>query len=78
MQCYVSLLYFSRTLMIACISPSDSEFLETKSTLRYAYCVKNIKNKVVANQDKASAQFSALKQKNAMLLLELTEYRMVQ
>lgn len=36
----------SRTLMIACISPSDADFMETLSTLNYANRAKNIKNKV--------------------------------
>uniref|UniRef100_A0A914DG64 Kinesin motor domain-containing protein n=1 Tax=Acrobeloides nanus TaxID=290746 RepID=A0A914DG64_9BILA len=42
----------SRTLMIACASPSDVDFVETLNTLNYANRAKNIKNKVVANQDK--------------------------
>lgn len=42
----------SRTLMIACISPSDRDFIETLGTLRYANRAKNIRNKVVANQGK--------------------------
>uniref|UniRef100_A0A915EFD2 Kinesin motor domain-containing protein n=1 Tax=Ditylenchus dipsaci TaxID=166011 RepID=A0A915EFD2_9BILA len=44
----------SRTLMIACASPSDVDFVETLNTLNYANRAKNIKNKVVANQDKSS------------------------
>ena len=36
----------SRTLMIACISPSDRDFMETLNTLMYANRAKNIKNKV--------------------------------
>ena len=37
---------YSRTLMIACISPSDRDFMETLNTLMYANRAKNIKNKV--------------------------------
>jgi len=36
----------SRTLMIACVSPSDREFMETLNTLKYANRARNIKNKV--------------------------------
>ena len=42
--CFFSL--FSRTLMIACVSPSDRDFMETLNTLMYANRAKNIKNKV--------------------------------
>ena len=36
----------SRTLMIACVSPSDRDFMETLNTLKYANRARNIKNKV--------------------------------
>ncbi len=36
----------SRTLMIACISPTDRDFMETLNTLKYANRARNIKNKV--------------------------------
>ena len=32
--------------MIACVSPSDQDFMETLNTLMYANRAKNIKNKV--------------------------------
>ena len=36
--------------MIACVSPSDRDFMETLNTLKYANRARNIKNKVsVAN-----------------------------
>jgi len=41
----------SRTLMIACVSPADRDFVETLNTLRYANRTRNIKNTVVVNQD---------------------------
>ena len=41
---------FSRTLMIACISPSDRDFMETLNTLKYANRARNIKNKVEKSQ----------------------------
>lgn len=40
------LISFSRTLMIACVSPSDRDFMETLNTLKYANRARNIKNKV--------------------------------
>ncbi|CAH1155504.1 unnamed protein product, partial [Phaedon cochleariae] len=41
----------TRTLMIACISPSDRDYMETLSTLRYANRAKNIHNKPKVNED---------------------------
>ncbi|KAG0227743.1 hypothetical protein BGX31_006864 [Mortierella sp. GBA43] len=41
----------STTLMVACISPSDSDINETVSTLVYANRARNIRNRVVINQD---------------------------
>ncbi|KAL2093339.1 hypothetical protein ACEWY4_010651 [Coilia grayii] len=65
----------SQTVMIACISPSDRDFMETLNTLKYANRARNIKNKVVVNQDKASQQISALRTEIARLQIELMEYR---
>uniref|UniRef100_A0A8C2CE21 Kinesin family member 21A n=1 Tax=Cyprinus carpio TaxID=7962 RepID=A0A8C2CE21_CYPCA len=65
----------SRTVMIACTSPSDQDFMETLNTLKYANRARNIKNKVVVNQDKASQQISALRMEIARLQVELMEYR---
>ncbi|KAM8862141.1 kinesin-like protein KIF21A isoform 3-T3 [Synchiropus picturatus] len=65
----------SQTMMIACISPSDRDFMETLNTLKYANRARNIKNKVVVNQDKASQQISALRTEIARLQMELMEYK---
>uniref|UniRef100_A0AAY4DKC2 Kinesin motor domain-containing protein n=1 Tax=Denticeps clupeoides TaxID=299321 RepID=A0AAY4DKC2_9TELE len=65
----------SQTMMIACISPSDRDFMETLNTLKYANRARNIKNKVMVNQDKASQQISALRTEIARLQIELMEYR---
>ncbi|XP_037551754.1 LOW QUALITY PROTEIN: kinesin-like protein KIF21A [Nematolebias whitei] len=65
----------SQTMMIACISPSDRDFMETLNTLKYANRARNIKNKVVVNQDRASQQISALRTEIARLQMELMEYR---
>uniref|UniRef100_A0A2K5HR84 Kinesin motor domain-containing protein n=1 Tax=Colobus angolensis palliatus TaxID=336983 RepID=A0A2K5HR84_COLAP len=65
----------SQTIMIACVSPSDRDFMETLNTLKYANRARNIKNKVVVNQDKTSQQISALRAEIARLQMELMEYK---
>jgi hypothetical protein len=45
----------TKTVMIACISPSDNNYDETLSTLRYANRAKNIKNKPKINEDPKDA-----------------------
>ena len=67
----------SRTLMIACISPSDSDFMETLNTLKYANRARNIKNKITVNQDKASKAIAILRQEIQQLKIELMEYKQV-
>ncbi|CAG5927715.1 unnamed protein product [Menidia menidia] len=66
---------YGQTVMIACISPSDRDFMETLNTLKYANRARNIKNRVVVNQDRASQQISALRGELARLQVELLEYR---
>eukprot|EP00501_MAST-03F_sp_TOSAG23-6_P000427 GSMAST32.ASY1.ANO1.439.1 assembled CDS len=51
----------SRTLMIACISPADSNFDETINCLRYANRARNIQNKTVQNCDAESAEVMRLR-----------------
>uniref|UniRef100_A0A8C6YIF4 Kinesin family member 21A n=1 Tax=Naja naja TaxID=35670 RepID=A0A8C6YIF4_NAJNA len=65
----------SQTVMIACVSPSDRDFMETLNTLKYANRARNIKNKVMINQDRASQQISALRSEITRLQLELMEYK---
>ncbi|OQR76940.1 kinesin protein KIF21B [Tropilaelaps mercedesae] len=65
----------SRTLMIACVSPADRDFMETLNTLKYANRAKNIKNRVCINQDKSSQTIMALRKEIEALQLELMEYR---
>ncbi|XP_010186989.1 PREDICTED: kinesin-like protein KIF21A, partial [Mesitornis unicolor] len=64
-----------QTLMIACVSPSDRDFMETLNTLKYANRARNIKNKVMVNQDRASQQINALRSEIARLQMELMEYK---
>jgi len=61
--------------MIACASPSDIDFVETLNTLNYANRAKNIKNKVVANQDKSSKLIIELRQRINTLEAELRQSR---
>jgi len=63
--------------MIACISPSDRDFMETLNTLKYANRARNIKNKVVVNQDRASQQISTMRTEITRLQMELMEYKTV-
>ncbi|TMW46642.1 hypothetical protein DOY81_008278, partial [Sarcophaga bullata] len=65
----------SQTVMIACISPSDRDFMETLNTLKYANRAKNIKNKVQINQDQNSRTISQLRKEVASLQLELLEIK---
>ena len=61
--------------MIACVSPSDRDFMETLNTLKYANRARNIRNKVTANQDKTSRTIMILRQEIANLQFELMEYK---
>nr|XP_035930335.1 kinesin-like protein KIF21A isoform X16 [Halichoerus grypus] len=65
----------SQTIMIACVSPSDRDFMETLNTLKYANRARNIKNKLMVNQDRASQQINALRSEITRLQMELMEYK---
>ncbi|KAG8200752.1 hypothetical protein JTE90_022353 [Oedothorax gibbosus] len=65
----------SQTLMIACVSPSDRDFMETLNTLKYANRAKNIRNKISINQDKSSQTITLLRKEIQQLQLELMEYQ---
>ncbi|XP_049549454.1 kinesin-like protein KIF21A isoform X4 [Anopheles darlingi] len=65
----------SQTIMIACVSPSDRDFMETLNTLKYANRARNIKNKVQVNQDQSSRIISQLRREIASLQLEMLEYK---
>lgn len=56
--------------MIACVSPADSNFEETLSTLRYADRTRKIKNKPIVNQDPVTAEVIALRAQIQQLLAE--------
>ncbi|KAF8357330.1 klp-19 [Pristionchus pacificus] len=65
----------SYTVMIACVSPADSNGEETLSTLRYADRVKSIKNKPTVQLDPTQALIQKLRDENASLRLEVAAYR---
>ena len=52
----------SQTLMIACVSPADSNMDETLNTLRYADRVRQIKNKPIVNIDPQALELTNLRQ----------------
>ncbi|KAI8970484.1 P-loop containing nucleoside triphosphate hydrolase protein [Mycotypha africana] len=59
----------SQTLMLACISPAESNANETLSTLKYANRAKNIKNTVTINHEQSL--LDTLKEENSRLKEEL-------
>ena len=61
----------SHTLMIACVSPADSNLEETLSTLRYADRARKIKNKPIVNKDPRSEELSRLRGQVQQLQLQL-------
>ncbi|KAI9494694.1 hypothetical protein BDB00DRAFT_301828 [Zychaea mexicana] len=67
----------SQTLMMACVSPADTNFVETLSTLKYANRARNIKNRVSVNQEFAgsSVEVSQLRSQIAKLKMELNTLR---
>ncbi|KAI9189310.1 hypothetical protein H9P43_000741 [Blastocladiella emersonii ATCC 22665] len=64
----------SQTMMLACVSPADSNFQETLNTLKYANRARNIKNKVTINQQTAanSVEVQQLRTQIGRLKLELS------
>ncbi|XP_034033551.1 kinesin family member 4 [Thalassophryne amazonica] len=65
----------SHTLMIACVSPADSNMEETINTLRYADRARKIKNKPIINIDPTVAEMKRLKQQVQELQVMLLHAR---
>ncbi|KAJ8337923.1 hypothetical protein SKAU_G00368890 [Synaphobranchus kaupii] len=65
----------SHTLMIACVSPADSNMEETINTLRYADRARKIKNKPIINVDPRAAELQKLKQQVQELQVMLLHAR---
>jgi hypothetical protein len=66
----------SKTVMVACVSPADSNTDESINTLRYAERTRSIKNSVLRNVVATSlspAEAAALRKENQMLKLKLLQ-----
>jgi len=61
----------SHTLMIACVSPADSNLEETISTLRYADRARKIKNKPIVNKDPRNEELGRLRNQVQQLQMQL-------
>ncbi|PRP83750.1 chromosome-associated kinesin KIF4-like [Planoprotostelium fungivorum] len=65
----------SRTLMIACCSPSDTNLEETLNTLKYADRARQIKNKPILNVDPVKMELLKLRKQVLDLTRELMKYK---
>ncbi|KNA10715.1 hypothetical protein SOVF_141490 [Spinacia oleracea] len=65
----------SKTVMIACVSPADTNAEETLNTLKYANRARNIQNKAVINRDPIAAQMQTMRSQIEQLQTELLFYR---
>ncbi|KAG5034478.1 Kinesin-like protein KIN-4C [Glycine soja] len=65
----------SKTVMIACVSPADTNAEETLNTLKYANRARNIQNKAVINRDPVAAQVQTMKNQIEQLQAELLFYK---
>eukprot|EP00462_Mataza_sp_D1_P015940 CAMPEP_0175149498 /NCGR_PEP_ID=MMETSP0087-20121206/17284_1 /TAXON_ID=136419 /ORGANISM="Unknown Unknown, Strain D1" /LENGTH=512 /DNA_ID=CAMNT_0016435211 /DNA_START=34 /DNA_END=1569 /DNA_ORIENTATION=- len=63
----------SKTLMIACVSPTQHNLKESVSTLRYASSAKKVWNRPTVNRDIIDATLKDLKQEIEQLRLALNE-----
>lgn len=65
----------SKTVMIACVSPADTNAEETLNTLKYANRARNIQNKAVINRDPVAAQMQRMRSQIEQLQAELVYFR---
>ncbi|XP_017431173.2 kinesin-like protein KIN-4C [Vigna angularis] len=65
----------SKTVMIACVSPADTNAEETLNTLKYANRARNIQNKAVINRDPVGAQMQRMRSQIEQLQSELLLYK---
>jgi len=61
----------SHTLMIACVSPADSNIEESLNTLRYADRARKIKNKPIVNRGTDKEEVARLRRENTELKMQL-------
>ncbi|XP_042027796.1 kinesin-like protein KIN-4C [Salvia splendens] len=64
-----------KTIMIACVSPADTNAEETLNTLKYANRARNIQNKAIINRDPATAELQRLRSQIEQLQSELLYFR---
>lgn len=64
----------SRTTMIACVSPAESNYDETLGTIKYASRARNIKNKPIVNRDPNSMLIESLRTQISTLQFEIKAY----
>ena len=67
----------SRTSMIACVSPAESNFDETLNTLNYASRARKIKNKPKVNRDPNSQLIAELRQQCYDIQKECLRFRKI-
>ncbi|XP_054756101.2 chromosome-associated kinesin KIF4-like [Lytechinus pictus] len=67
----------SQTVMIACISPADSNMEETLNSLRYADRARRIKNKPIVNRDPQTAEMNKLRQQVQQLQIQLLQGKII-
>ncbi|XAR62078.1 Plus-end-directed kinesin ATPase [Bertholletia excelsa] len=65
----------SKTVMIACVSPADTNVEETINTLKYANRARNIQNKAIINRDPMTAQLQRMRSQIEQLQAELVFFR---
>ncbi|KAL0432658.1 UNVERIFIED_CONTAM: Kinesin-like protein KIN-4C [Sesamum latifolium] len=65
----------SKTIMIACVSPADTNAEETLNTLKYANRARNIQNKAIINRDPMTAQMQRMRSQIEQLQAELLYFR---
>ncbi|XP_020547897.1 LOW QUALITY PROTEIN: kinesin-like protein KIN-4C [Sesamum indicum] len=65
----------SKTIMIACVSPADTNAEETLNTLKYANRARNIQNKAIINRDPMTAQMQRMRSQIEQLQAELLFFR---
>eukprot|EP00744_Colponema_vietnamica_P010579 GILI01014937.1.p1 GENE.GILI01014937.1~~GILI01014937.1.p1 ORF type:complete len:628 (+),score=92.91 GILI01014937.1:274-1884(+) len=65
----------SRTVMIANVSPHESNYLETDSTLRYATLAKGIVNRVKVNEDPSTKLIKELQTQLKLLQDEVVKHQ---
>lgn len=65
----------SKTLMLCCVSPADSNYYESLNAIRYANRARNIQNKPVLNLDPTSMIITEMRRQIQILAGELLQFR---